>query len=309
MIDAGEADDSAGRGRPLPLIAVLIGGAVLAIGAVATPYFIAPPLTTLAIGGALTGVALWIAALIAGLRSGPLWWIIISLALLVGGGALAGFGAFRIANADNAADASSFAELEFAPNGDVLLPSNPARGQASAAFAEAVRAGERDGKAYAARLSQLGVGVLNSPHLLAQAPGLLADCGSIGALEAQAAATAERQTTRLTTLGETIEAASLSPQIKGGVAAIVEAQAGATTALLTQERAMLAATQALCNLLARRSWSNDGGYFGFAGTADRAAFDAITQRRLAIEGERKRIRDAMKAQGEAGRDLVRDMLS
>lgn len=297
-------------GRPLPLIGVLLGCAVLAAGAVIVPRVMpALPLSMLLGGGALAGAALWIVALLAGLRSGPFWWIVASLALLLVGGTVAGYGAGRIDHARMAGDASAFAELETNPDGTPILPGNPARGPISSAYVEMVRSDERDAKEDAARMGQLKLGTLNSPYLLAQAPALLSDCGAILNLEPATAKGGERRAQRSAALMKQIEESQFSSELKRGITMIASPLPGPADPLLAQDRAMLDATHKLCQLLARRTWSNANGLFGFGSGADRAAFDAIDARRRAVEGERTRIRREIKQRFEAGREIVRTALS
>lgn len=296
--------------RPLPLVPVLLGVAVLAAAALILPRFAPPlPLATLVGTGAAAGLVFWLLALVAGLRKGPGWWTAASLALLAGGGALAGFNASRITHAGTAADASTFAELELTPEAVPILPSNPARGPISAAYAALVRADEAAVKTQEAALAKLNLGTLNSPYLLAQSPAILRDCPAVGALATRAEQASIRRAERIAALSKTIETANLTSEVKQGIATLVTPPEGAAAALLHQEREMWQATEALCHMLAKRGWSNANGYFGFANPADKAAFDALNQRRMAVESERKRIRDGIRARFEAGREEVRAALS
>lgn len=309
MTDAADSDLTH-RARPLPLVPVLSGVAVLAAGALLLPRFMPPvPLGTLVAAGAAAGLLFWLIALAAGLRNGPGWWTGASLALLVAGGALAGLNASRITHAGTAADASTFAELELTPEVTPILPRNPARGAISTAYAELVRADERDAREQSEQVGKLNLGTLNSPHLLTQAPAILSDCASIGTLETAAAKASIDRAARVAALERAITAATLSDDVEQGLALMVTRPQGATYALLDQEREMWRATQALCQLLAKRSWSNANGYFAFPVPADKAAFDSLNQRRVAVEGERKRLRDQIRARFEQGREKVRAALS
>jgi hypothetical protein len=310
MADANDFDTAHHRARPLPLVAVLLGVAVLAAAALILPR-IAPavPRMTLVGAGAAAGVIFWLLALAAGLRRGPGWWIAASLALLAGAGALAGINASRIGHAGTAADASSFAELELNPDGTPILPRNPGRGPISTAYAALVRADEAATQAQQAQLAKLNLGVLNSPYLLAQAPAILNNCQAIGGLETDAASASADRATRVAALARAVQAARLPDEVKDGIVMIVTPPDDAPAALLEQERESWQATQALCRLLAKRGWSNANGYFGFASAADKAAFDTLNQRRLAVEGERKRIRDGIRQRFEQGREKVRAALS
>lgn len=299
------------RARPLPLIAVLLGVAVLAAAALILPE-VAPPLPRASLigAGAAAGLVFWLLAFaIGGLRRGPLWWIAAALALLIGSGALAGLNAARIGHAGTAADASTFAELELNPDGTPILPSSPVRGPISTGYVELVRADEAAVKARSAALAKLDLGTLNSPYLLARSPAILRDCTAIGTLEPAARQAGEARARRLTALEERVAAANLDDAVERGIVQIASVPPGAAEASLRQEAELWQATQSLCELLAKRSWSNANGYFGFANSADQAAFDALNQRRLAVEAEKKRIRDAIKARLETGREQVRAALS
>lgn len=231
------------------------------------------------------------------------------MAFLVGGGALAGVGAHRISHAGTATDASSFAELEANPNGTPMLPRNPVRGPVSTSYVEVVRANEREAMEYASQMSQLNLGTLNSPYLLAQSPVLLRDCSAIPKLAAVSASLDSRRQARSNILLGKIEAAELPSEIRTGIGAIAAADRFVIEEWGPQEQTMLSATHALCTLLAKRSWSNDRGYFGFRNAADRTSFDAINARRRAVESERTRIRNQWKLRFEEGRDRVRQALS
>lgn len=294
--------------RPLPLVGTLLGLAVLAAAALVLPH-VAPPGGMLVLAGAGAGFFLWLLALAAGLRRGPLWWTAVSLALLVVGGALAGYNAMRIGLADASRDASTFAELELTPEVTPILPSNPARGPLSTAYAELVRADERAARAQAANLANLNLGVLNSPYLLGQAPAVLDNCPAIGTLAETAARVSGARAERVTALAQAVESANLSSDIKQGIATLVAPPDGASEALLGQARELWQATQSLCDLLAKRTWSNANGYFAFTSAADKKAFDTLNQRRVAVESERKRVGDTMKARFEQGREQVRSALS
>jgi hypothetical protein len=304
-----EYDEAPARGVPWPVIWVLLGCAVLAAGALLVPQ-VAPGLSRIALigGGAVAGVVLWLLALAGGLRRAPLFTMIGSLVLLAGGGALAGMGAARTGHAGTTVDASTFAELGTNPDGTVILPSQPARGAISAAYVAAVRADAAAAKDYGAKLAALNIGVLNSPYLLMQAPGILAKCGEIDALDGAAVAASAQRAERESALVKGAEESGLPDDIRRGIA-MIAAPLPEPDPLLAQERESLKATGELCRLLAKRGWSNAGGYFGFASAADRTAFDAIGQRRLTIEGERGKVQKARKAKIEEGRELVRGALS
>jgi hypothetical protein len=310
MSESETVDPALRPGRPLPLIAVLLGLAMLASAALILPRVAPPlPLTTLVGAGAAAGLLFWLLALAAGLRRGPGWWTAASLALLIGGGALAGLNASRIGHAGTAADASTFAELELNPDATPILPSNPGRGAISTAYAALVRADERAVKVQNAEIAKFNLGTLNSPYLLSQAPAILSNCPSIGALASAAEKAGADRATRVAALARATQTANLADDVKQAIVLIVTPPEGAAEALLKQEREMWQATQSLCQLLAKRGWSNANGYFGFGSATDKAAFDALNQRRLAVEGERKRIRDGIRKRFEDGREKVRAALS
>lgn len=296
--------------RPLPLVAVLIGIAVLSAAAIVVPRF-APPLSLgLLVGvGAAVGLVFWLIALAAGLGKGPAWWMAASLALMVGAGALAGLNSARISHADTSADASTFAEVKLSPEGTPLLPSSPARGPLSTRYVALLRADEAAAQVQSQALAKLNTGVLNSPYMLNQAPEILRDCSRIGGLEAVARKASDDRAARVAGLADAVAAANLPDPVRQGISTMITPPDGAAQALMTQEREMWQATQALCELLAKRNWSNANGFFGFASGSDKAAFDALNQRRVAVEAERKRLRDAAKARFEAGREQVRAALS
>lgn len=303
-------DGVTAHGRPLPLMAVLCGGAVLAAVPLIVPR-VAPalPVGTLIISGVIVGLGFWLIALFTGLRRGPGWWTAASGALLIAGGALAGYNAGRIGHADSAADASTFAELKLNPDGTPLLPSAPARGPVSAAYVELVRGDERAAKAQADRVAKLNPGVLNSPYTLSQAPGILADCQAIDALAARAPDAEAAHVLEVAALAQAIDTSKLESTLRQGITEMAIVADGDAAALSKHERDSWQATRDLCVLLAKRGWTNANGFFGFASSADKAAFDSINQRRVEIEGEREATRDRIRTRFEAGREKVRAALS
>jgi hypothetical protein len=72
---------------------------------------------------------------------------------------------------------------------------------------------------------------------------------------------------------------------------------------------MARTTAELCQLLAKRNWFNNGGYFGFRSGADETRFRALAKQRMELAGEAERIERAAQERMAEGRDMVRDMLS
>ncbi len=295
-----------------PLIATLAGAALLMLAALIGPHLIAQqPLAHLLVGGAALGLGLWLVALLVSVRRAPIVWILGSLVLLVAAGLGAGLIAHGQYQTGARADASSFAEIEFAPDGAPQLPAGIAgRGPISRLYAEKVQAEAAEQREFAAALGQFGIGNLNSPYLLSQDAHAIANCAAIDAIKATAQSQADKRAARNAVLARAIAAASLPDDAKQGIAALAGAQPGTRgDPLLANQQAMLDASKTLCTLLARRTWFNDGGFFGFRNGADKAAFDAIGKRRQAIAAEGDALTKAERARLVEGRDAVRDALS
>jgi len=156
-------------------------------------------------------------------------------------------------------------------------------------------------------LAKFGAGALNSPYLLQQNPHAIGDCKAIEPIRALAGEQSLARIARRKALAEAIGSASLPRAAKLGIARI--AGDAATDPLLANQQAMLDATAELCALLARRSWYNANGYFGFRNGADAAAFAALGARRRAVAEEAGAIDRDARARITAGRDQVRDALS
>lgn len=295
--------------RGHPLIATLAGGALLLLAALLGPRFASPlPLPALLVGGAAAGVVLWLIGLVATTRHAGLVWKLGSLVVLIGAGlgaALIAHGQFQIRSR---ADASSFAEIELAPDGSVMLPAGIAgRGQVSALYAEAVQADAAEARAFNDALAKFGAASLNSPYLLQQNPKPIQDCAAIENVRALAVAQSAKKLERRAALRRAIGSASLPVSAKQGIAQIVgDAK---TDPMLANRQAMLDATAELCKLLARKSWVNANAYFGFASGADGAAFKAIQARRQTLAADADAIDAAAKARILAGREQVRGALS
>lgn len=296
-----------------PVLAVLAGCALLVLAAVIGPGLVPQqPYAALLAGGAALGVVLWAIAVAATIRRSPLGWKLGSLAILAGAGTIAGLVAHGQYQTRVRADASSFAEIEFGPQGAPQLPADASsRGPISRLFAASLQADALAQRDYAAALGKFGAGALNSPYLLQQDPRAIGHCGEIQGIRelahAQSVARAERQGA----IEKAMLGANLSPKAKAGISMLAgEPRAhDAEEAQLSNQLRMLDATEQLCTLLARRSWHNEGGYFGFGNSGDKARFDAVTAERRKISADAAQVARAATERMRQGRDLVRDALS
>jgi hypothetical protein len=292
-----------------PIVATLAGGAILVLAALLGPRFASPlPLPTLLIGGAAAGLVLWLIGFLATTRHSNLLWKLGSLLLLIG----AGVGAAMVAHGQfqtrSRADASSFAEIDLASDGSVMLPQGIVdRGPVSALYAQAVQAEAADTRAFTDALAKFGAPSLNSPYLLEQNPKPIQDCAALDNVRALAVAQSAKRLDRRAALARAIGSASLPVSAKQGVIQIVgDAKSDPT---LANQQALLDATAELCRLLARKSWVNANAYFGFPNGADGAAFKAIGQKRIALSVDADAIARAERARILAGREQVRGALS
>lgn len=292
-----------------PLLVMLLGCLALILASAFAPKLLPRlDLSTMVLGGAGIGLGLWLLVLLAGSRTRQ--WVVVGIALLVlpGAGALAGLGAGRIHVARSAEDARTFAELDIAVDGKPSVPGGAAdRGAASAAYLAAIREADKDDRAWNEALVKLNLGVLSSPYLLQQAPQILTDCASISSLEQVAQDHAQRANERTARLVEAVDRSALPADAKPGARAVVTA--GDETARLANRIELTRASRAQCELLARRSWHNAAGYFGFASAGDRAQFTATTKRVLAAAGETEGLQRKAKEQRIAGREQVREALT
>lgn len=305
--EQGEVRRSAVFGWPL-LVALLGCLALILAGAFAPMLLPRLDLSTMVLIGAGTGLALWLLVLLAGSRTRQ--WLVVGGALLAlpAAGALAGLGAGRIHVARSAEDARTFAELDIAADGKPSVPGAAAdRGAASAAYLAAIRAADQDDRAWGEALVKLNLGVLSSPYLLQQAPQILSDCASISSLEQVAQDHGARARERAARLVAAVDRSALPAKARPGARAIVTA--GGAAARLANRIELVRASRAQCELLARRTWRNAGGYFGFANPGDRARFAATTKRVLAAAGQTEALQRAAKEQRIAGREQVREALS
>lgn len=292
-----------------PVVATLTGVAILVLAAVLGPHFSEPlPLPALLIGGAAAGLVLWLIGFLATTRHASLLWKLGSLLLLLA----AGLGAAAIAHGQfqtrSRADASSFADLELGTDGTPTLPAGAAsRGPVSRLYVTSVQADLAATRAYGEALGKFGAGALTSPYMLQQSPQVLAHCGDIEGVRALATEQSLARLARRKALAEAIGSASLPKAAKLGIARI--AGEAKTDPLLANQQAMLDATAELCTLLARKSWYNANGYFGFSSGADAATFKALSAKRQEIAKEAETIDRAGRARITAGRDEVRTALS
>lgn len=291
-----------------PLLLALLGCLVLILAAAFAPVLLPRlDLSTMVLAGAGAGLALWLLVLLAGSRTRQ--WLVVGIALvaLPATGALAGLGAGRIHVARSAEDARTFAELDIAADGKPSVAGAAAdRGVASAAYLAAIREADADARAYADAMGKFNLGVLSSPYLLQQAPQILSDCASISSLETVARDQSKRARERTLRLAEAVERSELPASAKPGARAIVTA--GDEAALLANRIEIIRASRAQCELLARRTWHNAAGYFGFADSGDRVRFKLATARLLDAAGETEALQRKAKDQRTAGREQVREAL-
>lgn len=291
-----------------PLLLALSGCLALILAAAFAPTLLPRlDLGAMVLSGIGAGLAWWLLVLLAGSRTRQ--WLVVGIALvaLPATGALAGFGAGRIYVARSAEDGRTFAELDIAADGKPSVPGAAAnRGTASAAYLAAIREADADLRAYADAMGKFNLGVLSSPYLLQQAPQVLSDCASISSLEQVAQDQSKRARGRIARLIEAVDGSELPADAKPGARAIVAA--GDEDAMLANRIEIIRASRAQCELLARRTWHNAAGYFGFSNGGDRAQFGATTRRLLEAAGEIEALQRAAKDQRTAGREQVREAL-
>ena len=293
-----------------PAIATLAGCAVLVLAVILVPRLLPEqPQQTLLAAGAALGAMLWLVALAVTVRLSRLAWKLGSLAILAGAGAVAGYVAHGQYQARARIDASSFAEVEFAPGGAATVPSDAAgRGPVSRLFAAAVRAHAQEQRDFGGALGKLGLGNLSSPYLLEQDPAALGRCADIAKVEPMARAHSRQRGARHAALTRAIESSSLPADTRAGITMMAGAP-DEGDAMLANQLATLGVTRELCALLAARGWYNDGGYFGFRSGGDKARFDTLTARRRALASDAERIERAAAERMKQGQELVRAALS
>jgi hypothetical protein len=161
-----------------------------------------------------------------------------------------------------------------------------------------------------ARTCSAGTAFSTSPYLLERDSQALAQCAAIADLQSRAKALAAARGQRTKAMADALNAASLPAKAKEGIGIMAGiGQVDATDPLLANRLAMAGATAELCELLAKRGWFNNGGYFGFRSGADEVRFRALSKRRMELAGEAERIDRAAQARMATGRDMVREMLS
>jgi hypothetical protein len=311
MSDDIEFEDAGTRQSVLlgwPLLIALLSCLALILAAAFAPKLL-PRLDfwTMVLAGAGVGLALWLLVLAAGSRTRQ--WLVVGGALIVLPltGALAGAGAGRIHVARASVDARTFAEVDIAADGRPSVPGAAAdRGVASAAFLASIREAEKDVRAYADAMGKYNLGVLSSPYLLQQQPEVLSNCVSISNLEQVARDHDKRARDRNAQLVAAIDRSDLPAETKPGAREI--ATADDADAMLAARIEIIGASRAQCELLARRTWHNASGYFGFAGPGDRAQFVATTARLLEAAGETEALQRKAKDRRIAGREKVREVL-
>ncbi|HEY0623252.1 hypothetical protein [Sphingomonas sp.] len=291
-----------------PLLVALLSCLALILAAAFAPKLLPRlDLRTMVLAGAGTGLALWLLVLLAGSRTRQ--WLVVGGALLVLPltGALAGLGAGRIYVARASIDAQTFAEVDLAADGKPSVPGAAEhRGVASAAYLAAIREADADERAYAEAMGKFNLGVLSSPYLLQQAPQVLADCASISSLERVAQDHGSRARARAARLVAAIDRSELPAETRPGARKIVTA--GDADAMLANRIEIIRASRAQCELLARRTWHNAAGYFGFSSGGDRGRFGETTRRLLEAAGDAEALQRAAKDQRIAGREAVREAL-
>jgi hypothetical protein len=308
-----ETDDTGAHApHDHPVIAMLGGCAALVIAAVVVPRLVPQqPYATLIGAGAGLALLLWAVGFVLTIRHSSIAWKLGSLAILAGAGVVAGLVAHGQYQTRARADASSFAEVEFGPQGAPQMPGDASsRGPISQLFVASVQADALADRDYAAALGKFGAGALNSPYLLQQDPRAIGHCGEIEGVRTLARDQSQARIGRRAELRHAIDATNLSGGAKRGIAIMTGTDAAVgKDNVLTNRLAMLDATGELCTLLARRGWYNQGGYFGFNSAADKARFDSLMVRRKALAVEAAQGARGATDRMQQGRDQVRDALS
>ncbi|WP_109808341.1 hypothetical protein [Sphingosinithalassobacter portus] len=310
-----EYDGAEEVGTPVPpaLLALLAGLAVLVGFTLVAPYLLPPVSLTVLLGiGAALGALCWvIGAAVAMRNAGPVW-IFGSLIVLLAAGALAGFGVSRLLNAGSTRDASTFAEMELGPDGKPVLPRGAdTRGPISKRYVTAFNEATADRRDYENAVGAMQLGTLSSPYLLQQAPQVLEHCGEIGTLKEKVAGNADRQAKRTAELAQTVRASNLPDKVKDGIILMIAptSEPGEPDPAITSQNAVLDGTQALCELLAKKSWRNDDARFGFTNAADWARFREIDAQRKAAASDIAALDRKATTRFTEGREMVRDVLS
>ncbi|WP_066725469.1 hypothetical protein [Sphingomonas pituitosa] len=292
-----------------PLLATLAAIALLVVAAIAAPLLLPPqPLPLLIGAGAGVGLLLWIAVLLTALRGTSMASRGGAALLLVATGAGAGLVANGQFQSRARTDASSFADVEPAADGTLRFPGDAtSRGPISRQFAAVAAAEAAAQQGYGAALKRLGAGALNSPYLLTQDPHAITDCRAFSTLRATTETDGAAQAEARAKLRQAIADARLPDVAKRGIATM--AGTDGADPRLTNRLAMLDATHQLCQLLAKRSWFNANGLFGFQVAADDTAYRQIQDQRQRLAAEAEQLDRGARDRMLAGRESVRDALS
>lgn len=293
----------------LPLLATLGGVALLVIAAIAVPLLLPPaPVVVLIGAGAALGAALWVVVLLAALRGEGVGWRVGAAVVLVATGAAAGLVTNGQFQSHARADASSFADVEPAADGTLRFPGDAAnRGPISRQFAAVAAAELKAQQGYGEALGRLGAGALNSPYLLSQDPRAIGNCQAFATLRRETEADGARAAADRTKLRQAIAEARLPDVAKHGIT--VMAGTDGADPRLTNRLAMLDATHRLCQLLAKRSWFNANGLFGFRAPSDDAAYRALQDQRQRLAAQAEQLDRNTRQRMLDGRESVRDALS
>lgn len=312
MTDHADFDENSAPVRRMPILTVLGCSGLLLLLAVLAPHVSeSRPLPLLLLAGATLGVLFWLAAFVLTIRRASLAWKLGSLVLLIAIGVGGGAGAWLLYKVQARSDATSFAELDFAPDGTPTFPRGAvARGPMSRMFAEAVTADAEDRRAQDAEIAKFGLAALTSPYLLEQAPGILANCDAVAALKASAHTRHQRHEARIAEVAAAIDRADMTASLRQALRSMIGADTlGQPDPVQAQQDELLEATAGLCQLLARRTWFNDNAYFGFRDPADQAAFRALNKRREAAASETAKLEKASRESRLAARTKVQDELT
>src|SRR3954467_4221253 len=173
-----EIDDEFHGPHDHPVIAALVGVALLVGAVLVVPRVLAPvPFSTLLGAGVVAGFVLWLIGFMITIRHSSATWKLGSLMILLGAGALAGVLANNQYQARGRADPSGFAEIEFGPQGVPIMSKDAAsRGPISWMFAVSVQADATERRALTEAQAKLGVVHVNSPYRLQQNPQAIAHC-------------------------------------------------------------------------------------------------------------------------------------
>lgn len=294
-----------------PVIATLAGCAVLVAGAILVPRMLpAQPQTTLIGAFVAAGFILWLIGFVVTTRLASLGWKAGSLAIVLGAGALAGVLTHRQYEAGGREDPSSFADMRFGPQGNLILAKGAAsRGPISRLFAASVQADTNDRRVLETALGKFGAGNLNSPYLLTQNPQAMAHCGDLESLKTQVRAMAAKRAERADEIGRAIDDAQLSMSLKQAIRAIAVADTGANDPLLANQLAGMQATAELCALLAKRGWYNANGYFGFNSGGDMTRYKSLQAKRAALASEAEHLDQDAVARMKSAQQKVQAELS